>query len=223
LSNNTPGFGPLPKSSQCRTAAALAVLCLLAAPCLGQGTIAYVNAGTNFGTFQGGTLPVDLNGDGSNDFTFVSTRRDFTVDTPSLNAVIAVLPGGADLGGWAVPLLAGYPIGSTITNNLIWYQTTQTPSGPLPALLTSCLDAGCIGLFTGQNAYMGVRFQAADGLHYGWMRLELPFVGVNGGYIREWGYDTRPDALILAGAVPEPSTCALFCAGIVAFLLRRQQ
>ena len=62
----------------------LALACVLMSPSLapGQGTIAHFTPDENFGTFQGGTLPVDLNGDGSVDFTFVSTRRDFTVDTP---------------------------------------------------------------------------------------------------------------------------------------------
>jgi hypothetical protein len=188
-----------------------------------QGTIAYFAADQTFGTFQGGTLPVDLNGDGLIDFTFVSTRRDFTVDTGSLNAVIAVPAGGLDLGGWAMPLLAGHDISSTTSGGLIWYQTFQTPFGSASALLTSCMDVGCIGLFTGQNAYMGVRFQASDGTHYGWMRLELPFVGVNGGYIREWAYDTRVNAPIFAGAVPEPSVVGLVSLSGAGFWLFRRR
>ncbi len=72
------------------------------------------------------------------------------------------------------------------------------------------MDVGCIGLFTGQNAYMGVRFQASDGTHYGWMRLDLPYVGINGGYIREWAYETRADTPLL---VPEPSSWALLGTG----------
>jgi hypothetical protein len=72
------------------------------------------------------------------------------------------------------------------------------------------MDVGCIGLFTGQNAYMGVRFQASDGTHYGWMRLDLPYIGINGGYIREWAYETRPDTPLL---VPEPGSWALLGTG----------
>ncbi len=127
--------------------------------------------------------------------------------------MIAVSPGGPDLGGWAMPLTAGYAVGSAITNGFLWYQTVQTPYGSPPALLTACTDGGCIGYFTGQNAFLGVRFQASDGTHYGWMRLELPFVGVNGGYIREWAYDTGVDAPILDGAIPEPSTISLLIHG----------
>jgi hypothetical protein len=212
-------FGALPSSSQRRTAAALAVVCLITAPCFGQGTIAHVIADTNFGTFQGGTLPVDLNGDGVTDFTFVSTRRDFTVDTPSLSAVIAVPEGGLDLGTFVVPLDPGYMVGAQTSGGLIWSQTLKTQYGDVRPLLTSSMDVGSIGLFTGQNAYMGVRFQAADGVHYGWMRLDLPFVGVNGGYIREWAYDTRVNAPIFAGAVPEPSACALFGFGFLAWAI----
>lgn len=216
-------FGTLPKASQRRTAAALALVSLLTTTCFGQGTLVHVIADQNFGTFQGGTLPVDLNGDGLIDFTFVSTRRDFTVDTPSLSAVILLPDGGLDLGGSAMPLLAGHDISSTTSGGLIWFQTLQTPFGSVPALLTSCMDVGCIGLFTGQNAYMGVRFQASDGTHYGWMRLELPFVGVNGGYIREWAYDTRVNATIFAGAVPEPSISVLLAIGILTLTIQHRR
>lgn len=200
-------------SGQRRRWAALALASSVAWNCLGQGTIVHVTALEDFGTFQGGTLPVDLNSDGIPDFTFVSTRGDFSVQGPSLNAVMAVPAGGLDLGGWAVPMSAGVTVGAELPSGLIWYETLHTQYGSLPALLTSCMDVGCIGLFTGQNAYMGVRFQASDGTHYGWMRLDLPYVGINGGYVREWAYETRPDTALL---VPEPSTWALLgIAGIV--------
>lgn len=190
--------------------AALALASSLAGNCAGQGTIAHVTAPEDFGTFQGGNLPVDLDGDGSNDFNFVSTRGDFSVDGPSLNAVLALPAGGLDLGGWAVPVREGATVRAELPDGLVWYETIHTQYGSLPALLTSCMDVGCIGFFTGENAYLGVRFQAADGTHYGWMRLELPYVGINGGYVREWAYETRPDTPIL---VPEPSTVVVLIGG----------
>ena len=181
---------------------ALAMPLALAWVCLGQGTIVHVTAPEEFGTFQGGSLPVDLNGDGTPDFTFVATRGDFSVDGTSSNAVVALPAGGLDLGGWAVPTRDGATLQAQLPDGLIWYATLHTQYGSLPALLTSCMDVGCIGFFTGESAYMGVRFQAADGTHYGWMFLDLPFVGINGGYIREWAYETRPNTPIKAGARP---------------------
>ena len=46
------------------------------------------------------------------------------------------------------------------------------------------------------SGYMGVRFYLADGLHYGWIRVQLGFPTM----VRDWAYETIPDTPILAGA-----------------------
>lgn len=60
---------------------------------------------------------------------------------------------------------------------------------------------------------MGVHFAAADGMHYGWVRIDAPSFEA-GGVILDWAYETRPDVAILASAVPEPHVGVLLLAGL---------
>ena len=67
------------------------------------------------------------------------------------------------------------------------------------------------------DAYMGAQFYIGSEIHYGWVHLR---VFSNGGYIKEWAYDTVAGQGILAGAVPEPSGWALGVASVVILLAR---
>jgi hypothetical protein len=86
--------------------------------------------------------------------------------------------------------------------------------------------------------YLGARFSATDGTHYGWMRVllepwwEPPYQ--SGGYVFhlqrwpevfDWAYESLPDTPIVAGAVPESATWLLVftAAAIIAgWKLRRR-
>ncbi len=67
----------------------------------------------------------------------------------------------------------------------------------------------------GTNAYAGFQFSAADGLHYGWL-----FLNVNAGVIDFTGaaYESTPGVAIAAGAIPEPGTMAMLALGAVGVL-----
>lgn len=67
----------------------------------------------------------------------------------------------------------------------------------------------------GTNAYAGFRFNAADGVHYGWV-----FLNVNAGIIDFTGaaYESTAGVAITAGAVPEPGTMAMLALGAVGVL-----
>jgi hypothetical protein len=69
--------------------------------------------------------------------------------------------------------------------------------------------------------YVGVQFEIGGNTHYGWVEVEVPFRGVNGGTIRSFAYETQPGVPILAGAVPEPSALLLLTSGLALPLCRR--
>ena len=97
--------------------------------------------------------------------------------------------------------------------------------------------------------FIGVRFHADDGLHYGWIRLARnywepydtnhpdwpPGTDPNGRYgnaislpridqfspgVIDWAFETTPNTPIAAGAVPEPATTILAGCGIAITLIR---
>jgi hypothetical protein len=207
----------------------LLLLLLLPSAAWTQGTIIHRQLSTpnpdpNFPwDFQGlrllsGFDPIyygmDLNGDSVAEFTFVSGNASaggFAILAAPNNAVMSLRSLDSAFTG---PLAAGSVIGA----DPLPYEWTRhgSPSQGLPfgSVLTACVDIGCVGLFTGvESAYAGLQFQLDGQTHYGWVRLGAPLAGLNGGWIYEYAYDTRPDTAIVAGAVPEPSTWALLGLG----------
>ena len=61
--------------------------------------------------------------------------------------------------------------------------------------------------FSAADDFIGLAFTLADGLHYGYAEVAGPT-------LISYGYELTPGAGILAGAIPEPATLALFAAGI---------
>lgn len=202
----------------------------------GQGTIAY----SGFAPRALGGSIVDFDGDGTAEFsfsgTFLSTggNPDFHTDT----YFVGPAPHGAiSFDGDSVRLVgAGTLIGSSLSpvwggasdafSVLTIFNVSPTPlpdptnpgGTPVwPQYAGPLADAG--GL-----AYLAARWQLADGLHYGWIRLnsqgmshpDNPYLIYLGPLVVDWSYNTVPGEPILAGAVPEPSTWALW--GVAAFL-----
>lgn len=64
------------------------------------------------------------------------------------------------------------------------------------SLLTSAMSTGAIGLFTGQIAYLGVQFTRAGQPHYGYLHLDVSFVGANAGNLLDF-WDTWPGPVLL--------------------------
>lgn len=92
---------------------------------------------------------------------------------------------------------AGFLISSVTSSNAAWSNAGQ------PLHLTTSWSSISISGWTPplglwDEGYAGVRFHAADGWHYGWLRFRLdPWPAVT-----EWAYETRPDVPICAGAKP---------------------
>ena len=170
---------------------------------------------------------LDMNIDGQPDFTFVSHEGEsFQVVPNGNNAVLSYTFGPGGMNAWALPLSSLSPI-SADPGGYTWFHRLDSPFPPIP-------DAGAgfvaytsemgIGTFLGvESAYIGLQFMLDDGVHYGWARVGCPVAGLGGGWIYEAAYDIRPGTLILAGAVPEPSTCALVGFGFLALLIQRRR
>jgi hypothetical protein len=166
-----------------------------------QSTIAYT-AGPAFqipGEFVRATI--DLDRDGSPDFSLISSFPICTTDVPtsfcSLSFYVTALGTNALLiqTNYAAVLSAGDWVGPDTSTNDVWW------GGGNVTLLTwwsSPRDgtAGSRGpLATLGEGYLGVRFSGAGGMYYGWVHVRETVV-------MDWAYETRPGVPIRAGAKP---------------------
>jgi len=222
-------------TSQCWQGPALAILmALVALNAVGQGTIVYERLYTPDSTpnifpwdDQGmrlwgsqttpATYGMDLNHDGIIDFTIESGQH-FGVSQGSLN-VVKVFSSGPGFSYLVIPHQAG----DLISDDAGPYEWSGQTS-----VFTASRDSGIIGqppltigYFTGvESAFAALRFQIAGETHYGWVRVGAPIVGINGGWIYDFAYESRANTPILTGAVPEPSTFTMLLLGVTLLVLR---
>lgn len=193
-------------------------------------TIAYFDGPAFQIPAPSGIRSIDLNRDGTPDFTFSSDSIICTADVPPSACVwpfhIAamgtnqLLASGAALTQPAGLIIAnGPPSGATwvspgATVRLTSYLSGHNRGVPY-AEWTDSLGALAEG-------YLAVRFYAAGGLHYGWIHVRLPNqeAGTNGFLLEltpvvlDWAYETRPNTPIRAGAlVPDVKFTATFSGG----------
>lgn len=118
--------------------------------------------------------PIDLNGDGRFDFNTVETVSLFNNPSPPAIVeqkaweLVPVDPASA----WLVTQsFAGLPAGTTIdpqsTNDRQWYKETL-----LLLVVVSTQGSGTGGILARGPGFIGVRFPAADGEHFGWLTYE---------------------------------------------------
>ena len=163
--------------------------------------------------------PLDLNGDGFNDFVFAAGVASVGVRSEGDNQYLIWPSGGSNIGGDVEPLSAAFEIGPNSGDDswMDWFG-----DGVGYDNLITCLNGSggytCVGRFVGQHAYMGVEFNIDGATHYGWIDVNVASLSP-GAEIYGWGYETIPGASILAGAVPEPSTLHLIAIGAAAFLI----
>lgn len=176
-----------------------------------------------------GTLTLDFNGDGQPDVGFYNDDMAFHIFGYGQTRVLTCPPAGLDINSFLPVLADGAAIGATSPNaNLIWRETTYLPpfGQPYSATYNGVNNVGYAGYWQGVEGYTGVEFYISGQAHYAWIHVGAPFIGANGGYIREYAYETRPGMPILAGAVPEPSTWALWVGGgvlMVSFKRKRNE
>ncbi len=169
-----------------------------------QSTIVHSHGPVHLDPWQfAPSASIDMNHDGINDFTLSAGLRVCTTDIPvsmctqslyigipASNAVlnygthVANIPYGEWIG------IAGPPNTAWSTHSYTYLLTYWSS----PRYGTSGIN-GPIGE-QGQG-YVGVRFSAADGDHYGWIFVE-------GQTLVDWAYESRPNQPIRAGAKPVP-------------------
>lgn len=205
----------------------LIVLLLAAGSACGQGTIRYVDINPDlfmFSAFTRRNVPIDLDQDGMADFLFRATPSQFDIYGLGGNRALAFPNNPPDLTRWAVPLMAGYSIAPSLQPGHIWAASSGDPNTSFS--LGIGFNGGfetIIGTFVNRIAYVGLEFQSGGNTHYGWIQLDTVRFSNNGGYVLDYAYELRPGASILAGAIPEPSTCALAGFGFLAWIIQHRR
>ena len=149
----------------------------------------------------------DVNGDSVIDVSFGNGGSDLVAGTVGINAIVHQLALPPNHGGDAVPLWLGSIIGvnaADIFPSLIWETGNSS--------MVTCQDIGCAGSFLNRTAALGLRFEASDGTHYGFMQFE-PDRETPGGWIIGWAYESTPNTPITVQPIPEPTSLGLVAAG----------
>ena len=170
---------------------------------------------------SGTPLNIDMDLDGTVDFQISSDGTTLGIFATGNGEVIALRSTPPDLGGLTARLPAGQSINSLAPVPYEWVESYYS-YGPIGTALLASNTAGQLGFWGGQFGYLGVRIQNNGDWLYGWIRGGCPLSIVPEGIFYEAALNLTPNAGIFAGAVPEPSTWALFSAGGILFWFLRR-
>jgi hypothetical protein len=199
-----------------RAFALLFGVCCACLPAFGQDTIVHFKGPAFAVSYSGAQL--DVNIDGSPDCVFYSEPPVCTADPffTSCEFPYEIASGANDFlasdfalcqpfGAWigaVSPAGSDWTSGKPFTNPIPMTIYVSTSGGNANEPESSWLGSlGIQGI-----GFLGIRFHAVDGLHYGWVRVRLPAVATNqlssefAPVIMEWAYETRTDTPIRAGA-----------------------
>jgi hypothetical protein len=166
---------------------------------------------------------LDLNGDGTTDFTIINSGGLY-VQAPADNAVVITPPDAAALNPF-----------DEISANRQFGGGARVMARSSIATVSTMSHATTFTVMSGpwayaQNKFLGLRFVFPDGsTHYGWARMSV--VSFDSVIVHDWAYEDTPDKPILAGdtigggpapppaarphspVTPEPSPLALLARG----------
>lgn len=178
------------------------------------GAFAYT-ALANIPVFQGDLFPaterLDLNFDGAWDIEFYAHDDIFKVTTEGSLHVAAIPALQPNQGADIFPYSTDEIIGSNLPNGTSWVTGDSFFYGC--ALFGESLV--CLGFWGNGVEHLGFRIEEDDGFHYGYVTVDTPFLGIHGGFIQGFGYESSAGVPIRAGAIPEASTTALLVGGLI--------
>lgn len=157
-------------------------------------------------------VPIDINGDGVDDFLFDKWAFQQLALDPLTGGMMVVSTDDARV--------APLHVGSLIGDSLTLQGAEWAGRSGISACAVFPDGLQCLGSFFGIDGYIGVQFPIEGEAHYGWIRLDH-FEIAPGGTIIEWAFNDTPGESILAGQIPEPSTSVLIVAGLVFVFGRR--
>ncbi len=102
----------------------------------------------------------------------------------------------------AAKLFSGYTVQSTLTTIHAW-----RPFGQPARYATQGPYSGIIGNFNGETGFLGVRFNTACGLAFGWIRYSANS-NATIGTIHDWAYEDNCGTAIIAGNIGAPAVPA---------------
>lgn len=186
-----------------------------------QGAVIYTDL-PDIPVFQGDLFPaterLDLNSDGNWDVEFYAHDDIFRLSTAGSLEIVSILATPPDQGADLHPYVSGDFIGaSPLPDGFDWNGGD--------AFFYGCALFGqnlvCLGLWGNGVNHLGFRIEEDDGFHYGYITVDTPFLGIHGGHIQGFAYESTPDTGIAAGAIPEPSPGILLCLGAAIYASRR--
>lgn len=177
----------------------------LALPATANASVVYVPTTINL---IDGTAPLDLDGDGVTDFTFIDqiklgslySNRTLQVSGGVTDSVVKSLGGAADM-----------KMGSAISSGRVFEAVSQMPARMVSIGYRCASTSACHSFKIGKwkqtkNNYVGFKFTGGDGqTHFGWARLNTTFQYKTGGgsrvkvYISGYAYETTAGGSIKAG------------------------
>lgn len=180
--------------------------------------------------FLGSYEPIDVDANGTTDFTFGYNFQSVGLRTEGANRAIILLAGGHIIGGNLTSLEPGYSIAPTLlpgaSGTLEWASSDYlggyvSPGENAFLNIVLVLDAGSASGFSGRGSF-GILFEADDGWHYGYVDIDAG-PGYAGVTLYGWAYESQPNTAITAGSVPEPSQTVLLLFGILSVLCHRRR
>jgi hypothetical protein len=159
------------------------------------------------------SVPIDLNHDGVADFSFASNSGvngypQFALEVSPARSRNGVWGKGHSSERFASNLPAGRKVGA----NKQYFQAAGTP-----ALMASVLGRYYSSRTAGQwpyarGRYLGLRFVIAGEIHYGWARLSVPSLSLQGGIlavVTGYAHETVPNKPIITGKTKGPDVITL--------------